>query len=87
MKEFMLLFRQPSYDYSKASPQEMQALAKNMKTTNYYNTFIEIAEDCPVKVAEIPPQKGESKTAASIQYEMIAGHPYESHAFKAGLND
>ncbi len=28
MKEFMLLFRQPSYDYSAASPQEMQALGK-----------------------------------------------------------
>ncbi|WP_143304780.1 YciI family protein [Chitinophaga vietnamensis] len=26
MKEFMLLFRQPDYDYSKASPNEMQAL-------------------------------------------------------------
>lgn len=26
MKEFMLLFRQPSYDYSTASPREMQAL-------------------------------------------------------------
>lgn len=28
MKDFMLLFRQPSYDYSNASSQEMQALAK-----------------------------------------------------------
>jgi hypothetical protein len=28
MKEFMLLFRQPSYDYSKTSPKEMQDLAK-----------------------------------------------------------
>lgn len=28
MKEFMLLFRQPSYDYSNASPKEMQALTK-----------------------------------------------------------
>jgi len=28
MKEFMLLFRQPSYDYSSISPTEMQALAK-----------------------------------------------------------
>lgn len=28
MKDFALLFRQPSYDYSKASPAEMQALAK-----------------------------------------------------------
>lgn len=28
MKEFVLLFRQPSYDYRNASPGEMQALAK-----------------------------------------------------------
>jgi len=31
MKDFMLLFRQPSYDYSSASPQEMQALAKKWR--------------------------------------------------------
>ncbi|CAL1519667.1 YciI family protein [Chitinophaga sp. MM2321] len=28
MKEFMLLFRQPNYDYSQTSPTEMQALTK-----------------------------------------------------------
>lgn len=28
MKEFLLLFRQPDYDYSKATPEQMQALAK-----------------------------------------------------------
>lgn len=28
MKDFMLLFRQPSYDYSNASPKEMQAIKK-----------------------------------------------------------
>ncbi len=28
MQDFMLIFRQPSYDYSNASPSEMQALAK-----------------------------------------------------------
>lgn len=28
MNEFVLLFRQPSFDYSNASPKEMQALAK-----------------------------------------------------------
>lgn len=28
MKEFVLLFRQPGYDYSKVSPEEMQALIK-----------------------------------------------------------
>ncbi|MBI3004828.1 MAG: transcription initiation protein [Ignavibacteriales bacterium] len=31
MKDFMLLFRQPNYDYGKASPAEMQALAKKWK--------------------------------------------------------
>ncbi len=31
MREFILLFRQPSYDYSNASPKEMQALAKKWK--------------------------------------------------------
>lgn len=31
MKDFALLFRQPSYDHSKASPAEMQALAKKWK--------------------------------------------------------
>ncbi|TGJ98404.1 transcription initiation protein [Leptospira langatensis] len=31
MKEFMLLFRQPSYDYSNASPKEMEALGKKWK--------------------------------------------------------
>lgn len=28
MQEFMLIFRQPSYDYSNVSPKEMQALAQ-----------------------------------------------------------
>jgi len=31
MKEFMLLFRQPTYDYSNASPEEMQTLARKWK--------------------------------------------------------
>ncbi len=48
-----------------------------MHTTNYFNTFIEVAEDCPAKAAEIPPQKGTEKTAANIQFEMIAHHPYQ----------
>lgn len=31
MKNFMLLFRQPSYDYSNVSPKEMEALTKKWK--------------------------------------------------------
>lgn len=48
-----------------------------MTTTNYINTFIEVAEDCPAKVAEMPPQKGKGKTAATIQFEMIIDMPYQ----------
>lgn len=46
-------------------------------TTNYFNTFIEVAEDCPAIKGEIPPQKGDEKTIAQLQYEMISKHPYE----------
>lgn len=46
-------------------------------TTNYENTFIEAAEDCPVKNGEIPPLKGENKTIANIEFEMISKNPYK----------
>ncbi len=45
-------------------------------TTNYFDTFIEIAEDCPVSVAESPPEK-EPKTAARIEYDMLKDSPYQ----------
>ena len=46
-------------------------------TTNYFDTFIEVAPDCPVRSAEIPQQEGEDKTVANLQYEILSGHPYE----------
>ena len=46
-----------------------------MHSTNYYNTFIEIAEDCPVIEAGPPPRKAE-KTIANVHYDMLAGNPY-----------
>ena len=47
-------------------------------TTNYYNSFIEVAEDCPVEVAEVPqPKKNGEKTIAVYQYEMISQNPYQ----------
>lgn len=45
-------------------------------TTNYINTFIEVAEDCPTSQAQIPPEKKE-KTVANLQYEQISRHPYQ----------
>ncbi|MGK6341237.1 DUF6157 family protein [Chryseobacterium sp. DT-3] len=44
-------------------------------TTNYTNTFIEIADDCPVSKAETPPEK-KIKSLAELQYEQIIKHPY-----------
>jgi hypothetical protein len=44
-------------------------------TTNYTDTFIEVAEDCPVSKAQIPPEK-ETKTLAGFQYEKIIKSPY-----------
>jgi hypothetical protein len=46
-------------------------------TTNYYDTFIEVADDCSAAGGEVPPIKGENKTAANIQFEMISKHPYK----------
>ncbi len=46
-------------------------------TTNYYNTFIEVAEDCPTPIGEIPPIKGDKKTVANIQFDFLFEHPYQ----------
>ena len=48
-----------------------------MGSINYFNVFIEIAEDCSVKSGEIPPTRGDKKTIANLQYEMLAGNPYK----------
>lgn len=45
-------------------------------TTNYFDTFIEIAEDSKVHQSEIPPVKP-TKTVARMLYEMIAEQPYK----------
>jgi hypothetical protein len=47
-----------------------------MHTTNYLETFIESAEDCPVEKAEIPQLKNGEKTIAFIHYELIINNPY-----------
>src|SRR2546428_13337745 len=46
-----------------------------MQTTNYHNTFIEVADDCPVTLAEAPPQRAE-KTVANVHYDLLGGTPY-----------
>lgn len=46
-----------------------------MHTTNYFNTLIEIAEDCPTAEGEVPPTKNK-KSVANYQYEMLLENPY-----------
>lgn len=47
-----------------------------MKSTNYYNTFIAVAEDCPATQAEIPPLRGSEKSAVNLQFETVIENPY-----------
>lgn len=48
-----------------------------MHSTNYYNTFIEVAEDSPTQEGQMPPTKGLKKTVANLQFEWLYDHPYE----------
>ena len=44
---------------------------------NYKNTFILVADDCPVECGVVPVVKaGKSKPIHVIQYELISEHPY-----------
>lgn len=66
-----------------------------MHTTNYQNTFIQLAADSPVREAQIPPLKASGPTAANVQFDLLQEHPYkydsddavfEVYARKQGLN-
>ena len=46
-------------------------------STNYVNTFIQIADDCPATKGEIPPTKGDAKTVASMQFDLVSKNPYQ----------
>ncbi|MFJ4254718.1 DUF6157 family protein [Microbacterium sp. NPDC090003] len=62
-------------------------------TTNYIDTFIEVAEDCPTEHAVEPPAT-ENPTIAALHYRLIAERPYartsddvvfETFALRAGI--
>lgn len=46
-------------------------------TTNYKDTFIEVADDCPTEISEIPRSKGDKKTVAEMQFEILSKNPYK----------
>lgn len=43
---------------------------------NYYDTLVEVADDCPATEAQVPQARGAKKTKAVIEYELLAKHPY-----------
>lgn len=47
----------------------------SVHTTNYANTFIEVAADCPVAQAEEPPLRT-TPSVARIQFDMLIADPY-----------
>jgi hypothetical protein len=60
---------------------------------NYYDTLIEVADDCPATEGQVPQARGGKKTKAVVEYELLASHPYtftqEDIAFEvyAALHD
>jgi hypothetical protein len=60
---------------------------------NYYDTLVEVADDCPATVAQVPPARGGRKTKAVVEYQLLTDHPYtyteEDIAFEvyAALHD
>lgn len=46
-------------------------------STNYTNTFIQVADDSKTVKAEVPVAKNDKPTVASLQYDMISKHPYQ----------
>lgn len=44
--------------------------------SNYYDTFIQAADDSPACAGTVPQLKGGKKTVAVIQYELLTNAPY-----------
>lgn len=64
-----------------------------MHTTNYVDTFIEVADDSPTDHAVEPPSR-DRPTVAQLHYEIISGRPYaltsddvvfETHVRRSGI--
>ena len=52
-------------------------MTNKVHTTNYFDTFIEVAEDTKATSGTIPPSKDDKKTIAGAQYELLAKNDYQ----------
>jgi hypothetical protein len=44
---------------------------------NYYDTLIEVAEDCPATEAQVPQARGAKRTKAVVEYGLLVKRPYK----------
>lgn len=47
-----------------------------VKSTNYYDTLIEVAEDTKATSGIEPPLRGAKKSVANYEFEILSGNPY-----------
>jgi hypothetical protein len=50
---------------------------KEFMMDNPANQFIEIAPDCPTTTAIVPRDKGDKRSIATIEYELLSSKPYQ----------
>lgn len=55
----------------------LQMKENKIHTTNYFDTFIEVAEDTKVSYGTKPTSKADKTTIAEMQYEMLVNNPYK----------
>ncbi|HRE01281.1 MAG TPA: DUF6157 family protein, partial [Ilumatobacteraceae bacterium] len=91
--------RNPSTEKVSLSPGRMhrtrgRARLGRVGTTNYSDTFIQVADDCPVAAGEQPPDSGKGPAVAALQFAVISANPYaltsddvlfEVHARRNGI--
>lgn len=54
----------------------MGAAMTKTHTTNYFNTLIAVAADCPAQTAQEPPAKADAPSVARLQYALLSAQPY-----------
>jgi len=46
-------------------------------STNYFDVFIEVAEDTKAAEGTVPPTRANKKSVANYEYEMVVNNPYK----------
>lgn len=54
----------------------MPKAISSQHTTNYTDTFIAVADDCPVSAAEVPPSRAGAPSVAEMQFRLLHDRPY-----------